>query len=76
MLRTKLNQKIQFLSYCKLGQNLQTLFFQFELKTKCLIEDKNVELQANLEEFVGKEKGEDESDSDDTDSGMFQLSWW
>ena len=51
------------------------LFFLFKFETKCLIGGKNVELQANLEEFVGKEKGEDESDSDDTDSGMFQLSW-
>ena len=72
-----LNPKIQFLSYCNLRQNLQALFFfQFEFKTTCLIGDLNVKLQANLEEFVGKEKGEDESDSDDTDSGMFQLSWW
>ena len=41
--------------------------------TKRIITGKNVKSQANLEEFMGKEKVEDESDSDDTDSGIFQL---
>ena len=46
---------------------------RYNCRQTFLIAGKNVKLQANLEEFMGKEKVEDESDSDDTDSGIFQL---
>ena len=48
------------------------LIFWLELILNCIYRS-NFELQANLEEFVAQEKAEDESDSDDTDSGTMQL---
>ena len=48
--------------------------FDMEPKVKqFIISIIDLNLQANLEEFVANEKVDDESDSDDTDSGTLHL---
>ena len=51
-----------------------TYLFNMEPKVKqFIISIIDLNLQANLEEFVANEKVDDESDSDDTDSGTLHL---
>ena len=73
--RKAIFQEIVFHNICQSQISMIcTYLFNMEPKVKqFIISIIDLNLQANLEEFVANEKVDDESDSDDTDSGTLHL---
>ena len=73
--RKAIFQEIVFHNICQSQISMIcTYLFNMEPKVKqFIISIIDLNLQANLEEFVANEKVDDESDSDDTDSGALHL---